>query len=64
MSTESDTLGRRGIDLIMQGQGKEGRALVLQATRLENEERREMYRRYMLQMAEQPASSQPENKPD
>ena len=64
MSTESDTLGRQGIDLIMRGHGKEGRALVLEATRMENEPRREAYRRYMLQMVDRPARHEADHNPD
>lgn len=61
---ESDTLGHKGIDLIMQGRDKEGRALVLEATRLENEARREAYRRYMSQMVDHKADHQANHDPD
>lgn len=59
-----DDIGRRGIELIMDGRDKEGRALVLEATRMENEARWEAYRRYMLQMADQKASREAEGDPD
>lgn len=47
-----DDIGRCGIELIMQGREKEGRAMVLEATRMENEARREAYRRYWSQVAD------------
>ena len=59
-----DDIGRCGIELIMQGREKEGRAMVLEATRMENEARREAYRRYWSQMADQKASRQAEGDPE
>lgn len=60
----SDDIGRRGIALIMEGRDKEGRALVLEATRMENEARREACRLYHSQMADQKASREAEGDPD